>query len=339
MIFISDQCFNPWNGEPNTIQESCSLFDHSVTLNLTCRIGIERNTSASVQWWYSSSRDEAGVSGSEVTMNSVELTVLSEVHVIATLSLAGLSEADNGFYWCKYVGSSTGSYQNPSRVIHINSTNCYPDNKCSPSVISAPQLASNSLRCANGNQKQNISIVSLSNTTCSTPGPKTTPEATTGPKTTTEPEITTTEKDVSKIDATTPSIPVKGDKMTRDTDMPLTTDVGGGTGTTDSSGTTGGAIAGLPAGIIWLIVGLGIALLLIVIAVLLVVIMCLQCSRKRIKGEQKKLCSFSQPLLNPTAITVEPLNEEHIGTDRFGTLRVVRYSEVFFYCALCSVCL
>ena len=55
--------------------------------------------------------------------------------------------------------------------------------------------------------------------------------------------------------------------------------------TTPGPEVTGDVPEGLSTGLIWLIVGVTIALLLIVIAVLLTVITCLQCSRRKVKGE------------------------------------------------------
>lgn len=64
-----------------------------------------------------------------------------------------------------------------------------------------------------------------------------------------------------------------------------TTDGGGATTDGATTVTAGGTIGGLPTGAIWLIVGLGIALLLVIIALLLVVISCMYCNRRKVKGK------------------------------------------------------
>ena len=51
----------------------------------------------------------------------------------------------------------------------------------------------------------------------------------------------------------------------------------------DPSGS--GSIGGLPTGAIWLIVGLGIAMLLVIICLLLIIIACMHCSKRKVKGE------------------------------------------------------
>lgn len=60
----------------------------------------------------------------------------------------------------------------------------------------------------------------------------------------------------------------------------------------------GSSFAGLSSSVIWLIVGLGIALLLVVIGLLLVIIACLHCSRRKVKGDYLGLEEIT-----PTEIT------------------------------------
>lgn len=244
---------------------------------MICRIALTPPTNISLQWMYTDIRDDAGRNGSVLEMGGSQPDVRSvEVNVINVMGTANQlaatltikQEFTLGYYWCMVTGGEDGEYHNPSQVIQISST-CYPDIMCSDNALKTIQSSIN--RCANGNYEESIDIVDIQDTTGCTMTPLTTD---TGIATTSSPP---------PVDGNAPTTPL----TTVDTTMPVpatddsTSEVTQATGTTDSSG----LIAGLPQEIIWLIVGFGTALMLIIIVLLFVIIACLYCSRRRVKGQ------------------------------------------------------
>ena len=281
LISVEKFCTSTWAAEPSSKKETCDIFGtpNPSALEMTCRIESTSTTNISIQWMYTDIREDAGRNGSilqngdmQPHVRSIVVNVINGINQIAA-TLALKQEFTLGYYWCMVTGGAELlEYQNPSQVIQISST-CYPDIMCSDSTITTSQQLDLG-RCANGDFPESIIIVDIQDTSgCSTVTPSPVDTIATGIEPTMDNKITIPVQDTSTSDTST--IPVSN---TDDS----ASDATQATGTTDSND---GLIAGLPQGIIWVIVSLGAALLLIIILLLLVVIACLYCSKRRVKGQ------------------------------------------------------
>lgn len=269
---------------------------------MICRISNAASyPNITLQWLYTNSSDEAGTNGLVLTSDA-QPSGSSMRSLALVLNLSSQPGINHGYYWCMVGGLRSGTTQNPSQIVQIGDS-CF-QNKCMQDIIMVPQ--SNHGRCANGDFNEALVILDLLDTaTC--------PVTTTmmGASSTTEGEILTDKVTESQkpLTSTPANTMITGDSSTSGSlgpNPPTTTtptqgtSVGGDvaglptgtpTTTTPTQGTSvGGGAAGLPTGTTWLIVGVGIAVLLVVIAVLLVIITCLQCSRRRVKGKASRQC-------------------------------------------------
>ena len=157
---------NHWRGDLASSQESCNILDSPKSLTMTCRISLGTFPNASLVWMYAASWDgePKGTALLEGGQSNVDFTYEVEVSVVSSgrsraAQLTLHSTFSSGYYWCM-IGEVAGAYQNPSRIMRIN-TDCYPNPNVPCNTSSELTLSQeDSGRCANGNY-ENITIINL----------------------------------------------------------------------------------------------------------------------------------------------------------------------------------
>ena len=274
-IYPTGDCYNTWTGEPDPMKEPiCNIFQTSSTLQLTCRVSKTVDQNASVQWYFSETRDNAGTNGSLVVGFSQ-----SSSDEVSAAFLTVSNSSQRGYYWCEITVPSSVGFRNPSRVLYIAETCATP--KCEGTMNIMVSQTSND-RCAIGGKEEELTVVDFydrdvcMNATSSEKN-KTTTEAIKAPESPNSMKPTSEPSNPSEEDKTNGTI-----RNGKPTDEMMTTQLINDMETTESDG--GGAGSNTAQVKIWLGVGVGIGVLLIIVVVLLTMIICLQCAKRRIKG-------------------------------------------------------
>ena len=141
-------------GDLGSISETCDVFSASKGLTMRCRLGVpDRQPDLSPVWMYSSSSGDV-VEGKGTQLNSTSAMPTASSSKVATLMLHPLVV---GFYWCASVSSASDGYvHNPSRVIHITNSTCYPGVPCQDELVT-PQSSFG--RCAYGASIEQTAVI------------------------------------------------------------------------------------------------------------------------------------------------------------------------------------
>ena len=147
-IYPTGDCYNTWAGEPDPMKEICNIFQTSSTLQLTCRVSKNVDQNASVQWYFSETRDNAGTNGSLVVGFSQ-----SNSSTISRAILTVSNSSHHGYYWCEVTVPSSVGFRNPSRVLYIAETCATPECEGTENIVVSQ--TSNG-RCAIGGKEEEL---------------------------------------------------------------------------------------------------------------------------------------------------------------------------------------
>ena len=297
--------------------ETCNII--GTTVLITCKvIGAEPFT---VQWHFTNNTDQIG----DVNTSTIDASIPRYSFDVSAFMLVNnfyiwtykllISKVDSksvGYYWCSVVASGGMVQPNPSKVVHVaDQCSIQEVNTCSNTMILLQQSATG-VQCASS--ARNVSVVAAQNIDCvpSTTAVSEKPTTAVSEKPTTAvsekpttpvPPITTTNSITTIKESTTGSASTLLPPNYKPTTPPVTKpkpEVENSTPTevvfTSTQRTNNITVSengtdmsqddpGLPLDVIWLGIGVILAVLLTAVMILLTIIACLQCKKRRIKGK------------------------------------------------------
>ena len=220
-----------------------------------------------------------------------------------------------GYYWCSVVSNSGMVQPNPSKVLHVADRCSIQDADTCLSTIIPLQQNVTGVQCANS--APSVSVVAAQNIDCMPSTTAAVSEVPTKPvlpitttdlvsETTTMEHVAPTTKEISTTGSASTALPPNYKPTTHSVTKPTTPpatkpkDIEHSTPTTvvltstqetdtktvseNGTGMSQGD-NGLPLDVIWLGIGVILAVLLTAVMILLTIIACLQCKKRRIKGK------------------------------------------------------
>ena len=267
--------------QPGPSSETCNIIGSGA--NITCAVTGPDRSLFSILWHFTQNPQEAGVANNlstgintgrnlpSYTFNPTAVSNSSANRRMrgSILTISKLDDSTIGYYWCSVLGQP-----NPSQVVHIQECPIGIVSSCKESTT----LSQTSTRCAESTD-QEVSIVEAQDLACELSTAPPTAIPTKKDDSNNSPTQTLDNKPETTFTVSTGDTTVTGSDEEVFSTLATTATQGQPPGTSTPEG------AGLPIDIVWLIIGIVLALLLVGVIILLAVIATLQCKKRRVKGK------------------------------------------------------